>query len=211
MNFGCKQDGSCQGMYIVGNYDGKRYKDSVNPNSEASFRRTDDRTMQQDGHSNGKLTFKSDWQLSPDGKTLTRIIHQIDPPAKDATLVYDRMGGPSSKDDAFAGFWMRNWNKGDALVVKYARKGDLLTFTDPLGVVHDRNCDGNDHAEKAPIVGDIYSCKFLEDGTYETASKRNGKVVSAITHKVSDDGKKMVWTVRNAEGKTFEYTYEKVE
>ena len=48
-------------------------------------------------------------------------------------------------------------------------------------------------------------------GNYETASKRNGKVVSAITHRVSDDGKKMVWTVRNAEGNTFEYTYERVE
>jgi hypothetical protein len=212
ISFGCKQDGSCQDV-IIGNYDGKPYKGSANETSESSFRKTNDRTMVEDTYSSGKPSSKSTFQLSPDHRTLTRIIHNIDPPdLKDFTVVYDRIGGPVSKDDALIGFWKRDWKRGDALIVKYTSKGDVFTFTDPRGVVHVRNCDGNDHPEAAPITGDVYSCRFLDNGTYESVSKRSGRVVSTLSHTISEDGRKMVWTFRNAEGKTtFEYTYEKVE
>jgi len=213
LSFGCKQDGACQDIYIIGNYDGKLHKGSGNASSESSFRKTNDRGIVEDTYSSGKPSSKITFQLSPDDRTLTRIIHNIDPPElKDFTVVYDRIGGPVSKDDAFIGFWKRDWNRGDALVVKYTSKGNAFTFTDPRGVVHDRNCDGNDHPDNAPVItGDLYSCRFLDDGTYESVSKRSGKVVSTLTHTISEDGRKMVWTFRNAEGKaTFEYTYEKM-
>jgi hypothetical protein len=212
ISFGCKQDGSCQDV-IIGNYDGKPYKESANATSESSFRKTNDRTMVEDTYSNGKLSSKSTFQLSPDHRTLTRIIHNIDPPdLKDFTVVYDRIGGPVSKDDALIGFWKRDWNRGDAVIVKYTTKGDALIFTDPRGVEHDRNCDGNDHPDSNFGSDLLYSCRFLDNGTYESVSKRGGKVVSTLTHTISEDGRKMVWTFRNAEGKTtFEYNYEKVE
>ena len=89
----------------------------------------------------------------------------------------------------------------------------MFTFTDLRGVVHDRNCDGDDHPESASIItGDLYSCHFLDDRTYEVVSKRSGKVFSTITRKISEDGKKMVQTIRNAEGKTMtELAYERIK
>jgi hypothetical protein len=211
LSFGCKQDGSCLDI-IIGNYDGKLHKDAGSPTWEASFRKTGDRTMQEEGYSSGKPSTTVAWQLSPDGKTLTRTIHNIDPPpSKDSTQVYDRSGGPVSKDDAFSGFWKLDWNKSNAVVLTYTSKGDVFTFTDPRGVAHDRNCDGNDHPDSTAGAGDHYSCRFLDDRTYELTSKRNGKVVSTITRKISEDGKKMAQTVRNAEGKiTSEYVFEKI-
>jgi hypothetical protein len=212
LSIGCKQDGSCQDV-AIGNYDGKPYKEPGNATSESSFRKTNDHTMVEDTYSSGKPRSKVTFQLSPDGRTLTRIIHNIDPPdLRDFTAVYDRIGRPASKDDALIGLWKRDLNRGDAVIVKYTTKGDALIFTDPRGVEHDRNCDGNDHPETSPITGDVYSCRFLDNGTYESVSKRSGKVVSTLTHTISEDGRKMVWTFRNAEGKpTFEYNYEKVE
>jgi len=212
LSFGCKQDSSCLDI-IIGNYDGKPYKDAGSPTWEASFRKTGDRTMQEDGYSSGKPSTTVTWLLSPDGKTLTRTIHNIDPPgSKDAMQVYDRSGGPVSKDDAFSGFWKRDWNKSDAVVLTYTSEGDVFTFTDPRGVVHDRNCDGNDHPDSTAGAGDHYSCRFLDDHTCELTSKRNGKVASTITRKISEDGKKMTQIARNAEGKTtLEQTFDKIK
>lgn len=126
--------------------------------------------------------------------------------------MYGRVEGPVSKDDAFIGFWKRDWSKSDPLVLTYTSKGELFTFTDPGGRLHDRNCDGNGHPDSAFGAGASYSCRFPDDRTYELTSKRNGKVVSTTTRKISEDGKKMVGTSRNAEGKmTFDLTYEKID
>jgi hypothetical protein len=211
LSFGCKQDGSCQDI-ITGNYDGKRNKDAGSQTWEASFSKTAGGTMQEDGYSSGKLSSSVTWQLSTDGKTLTRSVHFIDPPSsKVATQVYERGGGPVSKDDGFIGFWKRDWNKSDPIVLTYTSKGDGLTFTDPRGVEHDRNCDGNDHPDSGFGLDALYSCRFPDDRTYEVTSKRNGKVVSTVTRRVSEDGKKMVATARNADGKiTSESTLEKI-
>jgi hypothetical protein len=210
LSFGCKPDGSCQDI-ITANYDGKPYKDSGSTTWEASFRKTSDRAMQEDGYSSGKLSSRVAWQLSTDGKTLTRTIHFIDPPSsKVATQVYERDGGPVSKEDAFTGFWKRDSNKSDPVVLKYTSKGNGLTFIDPRGVEHDRNCDGNDHPDSNFGQDALYSCRFPDDRTYEATSKRNG-TVSTVTRRVSEDGKKMVATTRNVGGKTTsEYTYEKI-
>jgi hypothetical protein len=115
------------------------------------------------------------------------------------------------RHDAFTGFWKRDWNKSDPLVLTYTTNGDGLTFTDPRGVVHDRNCDGNDHPDSAFGTDALYSCRFLDDRTYEVTSKQNGKVVSIVTRAISEDGKKMIGIGRNAEGKTTsEFSYEKI-
>jgi len=206
------EDGSCEDI-IIGHYDGKPYNDAGNPNWEASFRKTGNQTMQEDGYSSGKPSTKVAWQLSPDGKTLKRTYHVIDRPgSKDLTFAYDRHGGAVSKDDPFIGSWTADWNKSDAIVLSYSSKGDVFTFTDPRGVAHDRNCDGDDHSDSTTGTDDLYSCRFLDDRTYELASKRSGKVVSTMTRKMSEDGKKMVQTIRNAEGKTtFKATYEKIK
>jgi hypothetical protein len=212
LSFGCRPDGSCQDI-ITANYDGKPYKDPGSPTWEASFRKTADGTMQEDRYSSGKLSSTVAWQLSTEGKTLTRTIHFIDPPSsKVATQVYERDGGPVSKDDAFTGFWKRDSNKSDPVVLKFTSKGSGLTFTDPRGVEHERNCDGNDHPDPDSTFEQdaLYSCRFTDDRTYEATSKRNGTVLT-VTRRVSEDGKKMVATTRNAAGKTTsEYTYEKM-
>ena len=114
MSFGCRQDGSCPEIITV-SYDGKPYKEAGNPAWEASFRKTDPQTMQEDGFSSGKPSIKVMWQLSPDGNTLTRTYRYINPAgSKDVAFAYDRSGGPVSKDDPFIGFWKLNWNKSDA-------------------------------------------------------------------------------------------------
>ena len=201
-SFGCKQDGSSCPDVIVANYDGKPYKDAGNEYWEASFRKTGERTIQEDGYRNGKQVQTVRWQLSSDGHSLTRTYHVVNPPeSKDQTFAYDRSGGPVSKDAPFIGFWKYNWNKSDPFIITYAPKGDLFTFTLPNGVASERNCDGKDHPNDALGSGFAYSCRFIGEHTYEVTSKHNGKIVSVITRKVSDDGRSMVATFRNAEGK----------
>ena len=210
-SFGCKQEGPCPG-FVVGNYDGKRYKVADNPTWEASFGKTGDRTIQEDGYVNGKLSRTGKWQLSPDGNTLTRTYHSDSPPgSKDITYTADRSGGPVSKDDPFIGFWKRDWNKSDVDVLTYTRKGNVFTVTDAAGVTYERNCDGKDHPDTV-VTGVLYSCRFTDPDTYDLAYKKNEKVTFSLTRKISDDGKTMVETVKNAEGKPGpQETYEKIK
>ena len=214
ISFSCKQDGSCGDIIIV-HYDGKHYKDAGNPVWEASFRKTGDRTMQEDGYLNGKLSATVTWQLSPDGKALTRTDHSITPPgSKDIAYAYDRMGGPVSQEDPFIGFWRSDWNKSDALIETYARKGDVFMFTTREGITSERICDGKDHLNTAaPADLNVsYSCHFIDPHTEELIFKSNGKIVRTRTNKISEDGKKMVSTFTNAVGKTTaELTYERIK
>jgi hypothetical protein len=201
-SFGCKQDGSSCRDVIVANYDGKPYKDASNENWEASFRKTGERTIQEDGYVNTKQMRTVKWQLSSDGHSLTRTYHTVNPPgSKDLTFAYDRSGGPVSKDGPFIGFWNYNWNESDPSIITYAPAGDLFTFTAPNGVASERNCDGKDHPNETLGSGFAYSCQFIGEHMYELTAKHNGKIVSVITRKVSDDGRTMVATTRNAEGK----------
>jgi hypothetical protein len=209
-SFGCKQDGPCPG-FIVGNYDGKLYKAADNPTWEASFRKTGDRAMQEDGYLNGKLSRTGKWQLSPDGNTLTRTYHSVSPPgSKDITYTHDRSGGPVSKDDPFIGFWKRDWNKSEEIVLTFTDKGDVFTFTNSNGLTGERNCDGKDHPN-SNVAGVLYSCSFPDERTYELVFRQNGKAYLTRISKVSEDGKRMVRTDKNADGKPGpQETYEKI-
>ena len=197
---------------IVGNYDGKPYKDSGNPNWESSYRKTGERTMEEDAHRSGKLSDTVKWQLSPDGNTLTRTYHYIDPPApKEVTFVYDRIGGPASKDDPFIGFWKQDWSKSDPLITTISAKGDEFTFLTFDGITAERHCDGKDHPDNFDATM-LYRCRLIDPHTYDVVEKKNGKVTLSLTRKVSDDGRKMVVTRKNAEGKALpEYVLEKVQ
>jgi hypothetical protein len=210
IGFDCKQDGACTSN-ITTNYDGKRSKYSDSAVWEASFRKTGDRTMQEDGYSSGKPDARDTWQLSPDGNTLTIMSQVISrPESKKSTSVYDRSGGPSS-DDPFIGFWKRNWNKSDVRITTFALKGDVLTLTDSDGVTTERNCDGKDHPEALDTTV-MYSCRLTGPYSYEAVFKKNEKVTFSLTRKISEDGKKMVMTRKNAEGKTMpQWTFEKVQ
>jgi hypothetical protein len=190
-------------VYIVGHYDAKPYKETGNATWEASFRKTVDRTMQEEGYLNGKLSRTVRWQLSSGGNTLTRTYHDVNPPgSKDMTFAYDRNGDPVSKDDPFVGFWKRDWNKSDTVVLTYTRKADVFVFTDQDGIAHVRNCDGNDHADSARPEFH-YSCRFTDENTEELLFKNeNGTFNSSLTTKVSSDGKKLVRTRKSPEGKT---------
>ena len=210
VSYGCKEDGSCSGS-VLSNYDGKRSTYSDNASWEASFRKTGDGTIQQDSYFHGKPDNTDKWQLSADRNTLT-VTNQVvnHPESKAMRIVYDRSGGPVSNDDALIGFWRRDWDKSDASVVTYAVKGDVFTITNPRGVTDERHCDGKDHPN-ANLAGTLYSCDFPDEHTYEFVTKDQGKVVTTITSKISEDGKKMARTVKNGEGKiTSELKYEKV-
>jgi hypothetical protein len=207
-SYGCKQDGSWCSDVIVTNYDGKPSKDSGNEYWEASFRKTGERTMQEDGYLDSKQVQTVKWQLSSDGHSLTRIYHTLNRPgSKDRTFAYDRSGGPVSKDGPFIGFWKYNWNKSDPSIITYGRKGDLFSFTTPNGVTSERNCDGKDHPNETLGSGFAYSCQFIGEHTYELTAKHNGKIVLVITRKVSEDGRTVVATTRNAEGKITTTSY----
>jgi hypothetical protein len=211
LGFGCKQEGSCSDVF-VGPFDGKPTKDSGNPDFEASFRKTGDRTMQEDGYSSGKLIQTVQWQLSPDGNTLRRTWHSVDPPGhKDFALVFDRKGGKPSKDDPFLGYWGRNWKESDAEVTTFAHKGDILIVTDRYGILSERDCDGKDHPDNV-YTSSMYSCHLPDAHTYEMERKKNEKVFFSLTRKISDDGKGMVVIRKNAQGKTLpEWTFEKIK
>lgn len=209
-SFNCKEHGSCL-IVIVGDYDGKPYKDEGNPAWTATFKKTGDRTMQNNIYIQGKLVRTVNFQLSADGNTLTGTEHEISPPApKDFRYVYDRSGGPVSQDDPFVGFWKRNWGKSDVLITTFSSKGGAMTVT-ASGQTFERDCDGKDH----PNPGDttvLYSCRMTDPSTYDLVQKKNEKVVSSLTRKISGDGKKMVAIWKNAEGNTAsEATYEKIE
>lgn len=151
------------------------------------------------------------WQLSPDEKTLTRTDHSIPTSTKDISSTYERSGGPESGEDAFAGFWKRDWQKSDAIIISYSSKGDVFTFTSALGNVDERHCDGKDHPNTI-VAGTLYSCDFPDERTYEMVVKRNGKVILTRTTKISEDGHSMVRAEKGADGKlASEQTYEKVE
>lgn len=160
-SFGCKQDGSCSSS-VLGNYDGKPYKDAAVAIWEASFRKTGDRTMQEDDYTSGKLSRTVRWQLSPDGSILTRTYHshyRTPPGAKDISYTYDRSGGAVSNKDPFMGVWKHDWNKSDVLITTYAPKGESFTITTPDRSTVERNCDGEDHPTIIdPIL--LYSCRF---------------------------------------------------
>jgi len=209
VSFGCKQDSSCRST-ITGNYDGKLHKYSDNASFEASFRKIGDRTLQQDIYFNGKQTVMDEWQLSPDGNTLTATNQVVTSgQSRKVNYVYDRSGGPVSKDNLFIGFWKHDWNKSDAVVLTYTGKADGFVVTDQNGVAHVRNCDGDDHAdnERAEIH---YTCRFTDENTEETVFKLDGKVGSFLTTKVSADGKKLARIRKSAEGKvTSELIFEK--
>ena len=86
-SFGCKQDGSSCPDVIVANYDAKPSKDAGNEYWVASFRKTGERTMQEDGYLNSKQVQTVKWQLSSDGQSLTRTYHTVNPPgSKDRTF-----------------------------------------------------------------------------------------------------------------------------
>jgi hypothetical protein len=211
ISYGCKIEGSsCIGSEAA-LYDGKPYNDSSVAGLSASFQKTGPRNLQESVYWEGKLAETIAWQLSPDGSTLTRTIHFVNPPApRYEKTVFDRNGGPTSNDDAFIGYWKRNGDKSDALLNTFALKGDVLVFTNNSGISIERNCDGKDHPDTA-IGTDKYSCHFLDAQTYETEFKdNNDKLNSSLIRKISDDGKKMVVTRKNADGKTTsEQTFEK--
>src|SRR5579864_4407315 len=62
ISYFCKQDGSCEGS-ITGNYDGKPYKDTGLSTATRSFRKTGDRTMQENDYLSSKLSRAIGWQL----------------------------------------------------------------------------------------------------------------------------------------------------
>jgi len=121
--------------------------------------------------------------------------------SKDRIFVHERSGGPVSKVDLFIGFWKYNWDKSSPTILTYTAKGGLLTLTQPYGVTSERNCDGKDHPSENVGAGWSYSCQFVDEHTYELTRKQNGKVDAVITRKISADGKTMIATVKNAEGK----------
>ena len=209
VSYGCKEDGSCSSS-ILANYAGNLSKYSDNASWEASFRKMSDGTLQQDGYFHGKLDSTDKWQLSADRNTLT-VANQIvsHPESKTIRFVYNRSGGPVS-NDPFIGFWKRDWDKSEANVT-YSAKGEVFTATDLHGITDERHCDGKDHPNTF-LTGVLYSCGFPDEHTYELVLKDKGKVVSVVTNRFSEDGKKMIRTTKNAEGKTtFESTYEKIE
>lgn len=122
ISYGCKQDGSCS-SFVTGNYDGKLSKYSDNANWAASFRKMGDRTIQQDTYFDGKLDVTDKRQLSPERNTLS-VTNQVvsRPESKTITSIYDRNGGPVSKNDPFVGFWKRDWNKSDPSIITYAAR-----------------------------------------------------------------------------------------
>jgi hypothetical protein len=211
VSYGCKEDGSCSSS-IVGNYDGKISKYSDNASWGASFRKMGDGTAQNDTYFHGKLDNTDKWQVSPDRDTLTVTNQTVSHPgSKTMRYLYDRSGGPVSKDDPFVGFWKRNWDKSDASLIKFTAKGDVFTITDPSGITDERHCDGKDHPSKF-LEGILYSCGLPDERTYEVVLKDQGKVTTTITSKISEDGKKMARTVKNGEGKTIsELKFEKVD
>jgi len=211
VSYGCKEDGSCASN-IFTNYDGKPSKYSDNGSWEASFRKVGDGTIQQDSYFHGKLDITEKWQASADRNTLTVTNQAVRRPgSKSMRYVYDRSGGPVSKDDPLVGFWKRNWDKSDASVIKYAAKGDVFSITTTDGTTDERQCDGKDHPNRF-LAGLLYSCGFPDERTYELVMKDQGKLVTTTTSKISEDGKKMARTVKNGEGKiTSELKYEKVD
>lgn len=211
VSYGCKEDGSCASS-IAGNYDGKQSKFSDNASWEASLRKMADGAVQQDTYFHGKLDNTDQWQVSPDRNTLT-VTNQVvsHPGSKIMRYVYDRRGGPASRNDPFIGFWKRNWDKSDADVTKFTAKGDVFTITDTTGITDERDCDGKDHPTKF-LEGVLYSCGLPDEHTYEVVLKDKGKVINTISSKISEDGKKMVRTVKNGEGKTMsELRFEKID
>lgn len=129
----------------------------------------------------------------------------------EVTYVYDRIGGPASKDDPFIGFWKQDWSKSDPLITTISGKGDEFTFLTFDGITGERHCDGKDHPDNFDATM-LYRCRLIDPHTYDVVEKKNGKVTLSLTPKVSDDGRKMVVTRKNAEGKALpEYVLEKVQ
>lgn len=162
ISFGCKQDGSCPDVFVA-NYDGKPYKEAGSTIWTASFRKTDDGKMEEDDYSSGTLASTEIWKVSPEGETLTRTYHSIDlPGSKDTTNVYDRSGGPVSKEDPFAGYWRHNWNKSTTLLSTIAVKGTVLLIANAAGITTQRDCDGRDHRDTVDTTA-TYSCRFVDE------------------------------------------------
>jgi hypothetical protein len=211
ISYACNADGSACAGSETAQYDGKPYQDSSSAVLSASFQKTSPRTLEENVYSSSKLVETISWQLSPDGKTLSRAIHSVSPPVpRDTKTIFDRNGGPTSDGDLFIGYWKKNWEKSDPLDSTFTIKGDVLALTNDVGIMTERNCDGKDHPDIVDPTA-MYSCRFIDPQTYEMEFKKNEKVTFSLTRKISDDGKKMVVIRKNAQGKTMpEWTFEKV-
>ena len=130
-------------------------------------------------------------------------------------VAQDSAGQVTSKPpEKLLGSWKQVPEPDDPSALRVEPEGSTVKPSfgcKPDGSCLDRNCDGNDHPDSTFGADAVYSCRFPDDRTYEVTSKRNGKVFSIITRRVSEDGKKMLATRRNADDKiTSEYTYEKM-
>ena len=157
----------------------------------------DANTIQRVGKKDGKVTFREDISISPDGKTTT-FKYEGHPAGSDQTVMatglYSRVGEPEAGAHAISGSWkVEKWQSisDNALTFTYTTTGDGLNFKASTGENYSAKFDGKDY----PFHGDPGTTsvvlKKIDDHTFEETYKRDGQVTGMSRMTISPDGKSL--------------------
>jgi hypothetical protein len=97
-------------------------------------------------------------------------------------------------------------------MMTFKLSGGKLVLTNDGGMLQKKDCDGKDYPISANLKDYTWSCRFTDPYTEEMVSKEKGKIISLGTDKISADGKTLVMTRKNPDGKVIsESKYERIE
>lgn len=172
----------------------------------AAVREVDANSVEEVEKKDGKTMYKGTSTVSADGKTLT-YKWEDDSEEKPVTgeTIYSRLSKGPAGAHAISGSWraekMENVSS-TGTVFTFQSSADGLKFDDHNGVTWDAKFDGKDYPEKGEPGQGMVSLKKASANSVELTEKRDGKVVTTGTLKVSADGKKMTGTFHDHERNT---------
>lgn len=155
----------------------------------------DDSTIEVINKKEGKVERQWKDTVSPDGKTLTRVLDFF-PNGQEAhgKYVFIRSAPAPAGTHKISGSWQlqtREDTSENLMKVTFQATSDELTMNDGIGDSYQAKFDGKDYPVKGDPGTTSVSLKKVDANAIEETSKHNGKVISISRMTVSPDGQTM--------------------
>jgi len=168
-------------------------------------------TMKKDGKTVGEQT----QTVSDDGNALT--VRNTDhppnsPKPRESVVTLTRTAAAPSRANKISGTWRPTsmHESENALIFTLKSNGDGLDSTNGVGASWSAKFDGKDYPVAGGAGNVTVSLRRIDDHTFESTTKVDGKPSGVRTFTVSNDGKKMTDVVRNPRtGVTVTYILDK--
>jgi hypothetical protein len=175
--------------------DGKEYPDPLGYTITA--RESGDRKWSLTTTLKGKVMGTTDFELSPDGGTLTTTATGTKPNGEpfQESGVFTRVGA----GDGMFGTWKTESAEVDVpdIIIKAEADGTMLTSNADWQYTAKFKLDGKDYPVTSPTTppGMTISARKTSDRSYETIQKKDGKPYASGKSELSADGKTLTQTV----------------